>query len=99
MTTKRTVKRMPVRLWDLIVKHSRSTKGPYHPVTDIHLGSVLTNVSVPNGGWFKYFIQYSRSLYIWYKHTGNVRLFFRVPVSKFHTKVLLNSVVKIGRTW
>ena len=58
---------MPVRLWDLIVKHSRSTKGPYHPVTDIHLGSVLTNVSVPNGGWFKYFIQYSRSLYIWYK--------------------------------
>ena len=56
-------------------------RGPHHPVTDIHLGSVLTNVSVPNGGWFKYFIQYSRSLYIWYKHTGNVRLqvfFFRV---------------------
>ena len=74
MTTKRTVKQMPVRLWDLIVKHSRSTKGPYHPVTDIHLGSVLTNVSVPNEGGLN--ILYNiREVYIYgTSKLANVRL-------------------------
>ena len=72
--------------------------------TAITACSVLTNVSVPNRGWFKNFIQYSRCLYIWYNHTGNgvtVWCFGLVPVrfqqvSKIHTKFLLNPEVKNG---